>query len=209
VTTIAVMVDLGWPWWVTTAIAIGVVAAAAVVFVLRREPAVRAVAAVLAIQGVAIAVIAPFVMEENGGATASTMTAGRATMMGGTPLSHAEFVRRADINCAALNRFIGSLGKWPETNSLPATARFLDRLSPSMRDALRNQAALRAPPAEQATASAWMHSMSALGHAMETVRYSAKARDLEGVRAGYRAWDSTAARSTVLSKRLGLKVCFS
>jgi quercetin dioxygenase-like cupin family protein len=64
--SVAVMVDLGWPWWVTSLIAVGVTVAAGVAFLGARNPAVRAVAALLALQGVAIAIAAPFVMDEDG-----------------------------------------------------------------------------------------------------------------------------------------------
>ena len=61
---LGVMVDLGWPWWVTTLIAAGVVVAASIAFALSRNPVVRGIAALLFVQGVAIAIVAPFVMDE-------------------------------------------------------------------------------------------------------------------------------------------------
>jgi quercetin dioxygenase-like cupin family protein len=61
----AVMVDLGWPWWVTSLIAAGVVAAALIAFAVSRRSAVRGIAALLVVQGVAIAIVAPFVMDED------------------------------------------------------------------------------------------------------------------------------------------------
>ncbi len=201
------MVDLGWPWWVTTAIALCVVAAGAVVFAIRREPAVRAVAAVLVIEAVAIAVIAPFVMENDDHGSRATVMSPSAN--GVTPLSPAEFVRRADANCTALGKRSAPLGEWPPPSNLEATATYLDRFLPLFDRALRNQSTLRPPSAEQPSAAAWMHAMTAMGHALETVRYSAKAHDPATVRAGYRASDAATAKSTTLSKRLGLKVCFS
>lgn len=202
---LGISVDLGWPWWVTTIIAVCVTAAACVVFVLAARPVVRAVAAVLAIQGIAIAVIAPFVMDANGGLSPSAMRAATPS----ATLTHAEFVRRADANCAAVDRFANSLGEWPEAKDLPATAALLDKFVPFMADKVYAQGTLRPPGAEQATATAWMHSMTASKNALETVRYSAKAGDRAGVLAGYGAADAADAKSTVLSKQLGLKVCFS
>jgi quercetin dioxygenase-like cupin family protein len=61
---LGVMVDLGWPWWVTTLLAAGVVVAASIAFVLSRNPVVRGIAALLFVQGVVIAIVAPFVMDE-------------------------------------------------------------------------------------------------------------------------------------------------
>jgi quercetin dioxygenase-like cupin family protein len=62
---LGVMVDLGWPWWVTSLIAAGVVATGLIAFAVSRRPAVRGIAALLIVQGVAIAIVAPFVMDEN------------------------------------------------------------------------------------------------------------------------------------------------
>jgi mannose-6-phosphate isomerase-like protein (cupin superfamily) len=75
---LGVMVDLGWPWWVTTLIAAGVVVAASIAFALSRNPAVRGIAALLFVQGVVIAIVAPFVMDEGDHDEAAMMqTSGR------------------------------------------------------------------------------------------------------------------------------------
>ena len=198
------MVDLGWPWWVTTTIA-ACVAAAALVFVLRHAPVLRAVSAVLGVQAVAIAVIAPFVMDDG----ASGASAMRQSSDAGAMLSRAEFARRADGNCAAVNTRVARLGAWPAPADLRATAAFLDDVIPIVESGVRDQGTLRAPPGEKRTAAAWMHSMAAVGKGLDTARESAKAGDHAGVRAGYRASDAASARSAALSKQLGLKICFS
>jgi hypothetical protein len=60
---LALTVDIGWPWWTVVAIASGLaVACLAALFVFRGSTA-RAVAGLLAIEGIAIAIVAPFVME--------------------------------------------------------------------------------------------------------------------------------------------------
>lgn len=204
---VAVMVDLGWPWWVSTLIAGGVAVVGGAVAVLVRRVDVRAVAAVLAVEGVAFAVIAPFVMQENASGR-SAMHASPSAMQA-TSLTRAEFARRADANCEAVNRFNSTFKTWPKATELAATARVLDRWIPFVNKILGDQARLRPPANEQSIATAWMHSMTAIGHANETVRDSAKAGDIRGVRAGYKASDAAVARSTTLSKQLGLKVCFS
>ena len=61
---VALTVDIGWPWWVVTAIAAGVVVACLAVLVRSRTAAARAVAALLAIEGAAIAIVAPFAMPD-------------------------------------------------------------------------------------------------------------------------------------------------
>lgn len=53
-----------WPWWVTTLIALSVAAVALLALWRSRRPAVRSVAALLAVQGVVLAVVAPLVMED-------------------------------------------------------------------------------------------------------------------------------------------------
>jgi mannose-6-phosphate isomerase-like protein (cupin superfamily) len=73
-----VMVDLG-PWWVTSLIAVGVTVATGAAVFTARNPAVRAIAAVLALQGVAIAIAAPFVMDENDDEAGMMQTSGEAT----------------------------------------------------------------------------------------------------------------------------------
>jgi quercetin dioxygenase-like cupin family protein len=70
-----VMVDLGWPWWVTSLIAAGVVAAGLIAFGVSRSPAVRGIAALLIVQGVAIAIVAPFIMDEDDADEAGMMQA--------------------------------------------------------------------------------------------------------------------------------------
>src|SRR5437899_3223104 len=120
---LGVMVDLGWAWWVTTAIAAGVAVATGAVALLARRSDVRAVAAVLAVEGVAIAVVAPFVMQEN--------TSGRSAMhaspsaMPAASLTRAEFAQRADANCTAFGKAYAAAGN-PETPA--AIGRQLDRI---------------------------------------------------------------------------------
>lgn len=61
---VALTVDVGWPWWAITAIACGVVVACLAGLVVSQSPAARAVAGLLAIEGVVIAIVAPFVMPD-------------------------------------------------------------------------------------------------------------------------------------------------
>jgi hypothetical protein len=61
---VALTVDIGWPWWAVTTIASGLVLACLAALVLFRAPTARAVAGLLAIEGVAVAIIAPFVMPD-------------------------------------------------------------------------------------------------------------------------------------------------
>lgn len=203
---LAVMVDLGWPWWVTSLIALSVTAVCAGVFATSRAVAIRAVVATLAVQGVVLAIVAPFVMKDD----SPSSPAMHATKPGmASSLTRVEFARRADANCEAMNRFNSTFTTWPKATELVATARVLDRWIPVFNKTLGDQARLRPPAGERSIATAWMNSMAAIGHANETARDSAKAGDAGGVRAGYKASDAAAARSTTLSKQLGLKVCFS
>ncbi len=80
---VALTVDVGWPWWVITAIACGVVAAGVSALVVSRNPVARAVAGLLAIEAAVIAVVAPFVMPDMG-PNRSAMTAGGGAMGGGS-----------------------------------------------------------------------------------------------------------------------------
>jgi hypothetical protein len=61
---VALTVDIGWPWWVVTALAAGVVVACLGVLIWSRAAAVRAVAGLVAVEGVAVAILAPFVMSD-------------------------------------------------------------------------------------------------------------------------------------------------
>ena len=61
---IGLSVDVGWPWWVITAIAVAVTVACLLALFVSRNPAARAVAALLAVEGAVIAVLAPFVMPD-------------------------------------------------------------------------------------------------------------------------------------------------
>ena len=61
---IGLTVDAGWPWWVITAIACGVIVAALAISAALRNAAVRAILGLLALEGAVIAVLAPFVMTD-------------------------------------------------------------------------------------------------------------------------------------------------
>ena len=61
---IGLSVDVGWPWWVITTIACGIVVVGLALLVLSRSSAVRAVAGLLALEGAVIAIVAPFVMSD-------------------------------------------------------------------------------------------------------------------------------------------------
>lgn len=71
-------VDVGWPWWVITAIAFGVVVVSVAAAAGSRNVAVRAVGGLLAVQGAVIAVLAPFVMSDVN--PSSAMAAGGSAM---------------------------------------------------------------------------------------------------------------------------------
>ena len=76
--TVALTVDIGWPWWAVTAIASGVVLACVGALVVFPAPAARAVVGLLTLEGVAIAIAAPFVMPEMGSTESTTATGGEA-----------------------------------------------------------------------------------------------------------------------------------
>lgn len=71
--TLGITVDLGWPWWVTSVIAVAVAVAAGVAFFLTRHPLARGVLATLAVQGVVLAAVAPAVMDNGDGGSMSAM----------------------------------------------------------------------------------------------------------------------------------------
>lgn len=82
--TLAVMVDLGWPWWVSTIAALAVAAAAAVTFRRSTSSFVRGVAALVVLQGVVMAAAAPFLMPgSSGGSGAMAGAPPRTSAMGG------------------------------------------------------------------------------------------------------------------------------
>jgi hypothetical protein len=59
---IAFTVDLGWPWWVTTLSAVGVMTVCAAGYFVAPRGFARGVLATLAAEGLVLAVLAPFVM---------------------------------------------------------------------------------------------------------------------------------------------------
>ncbi len=89
---LAVMVDLGWPWWVTTIVAGALVLAAVLVLLRGRRAELRGAMVPLIVFGIVAAVIAPFVMsdpDEEAGAMGSmpSMSAAEQESMGTeTPL---------------------------------------------------------------------------------------------------------------------------
>jgi len=81
----AVMVDVGWPWWVSTLIASAVAIVAAAVVLAARRGLVRGIAGVLAVEGVAMAIAAPFLMPSGESASAMTAASSAGSRMGGSP----------------------------------------------------------------------------------------------------------------------------
>jgi hypothetical protein len=195
--SLAVSVDLGWPWWVTTIIAATVGIAAGAAFFMTRQPLARGVLATLAIQGVVLAAIAPAVMNDGGGSMSA--------MQPSAQLTKAEYARRADANCASLNKFAATLGN-PAT--LPATANMLDRLMPALWNAWMQQGLLRPPPEERQVAGQWMSTMRSYASSLEGVRYAARRGDQEGVSAANTLVNRHGQEAGRLSSQLGMKVCF-
>jgi hypothetical protein len=194
----AVMVDLGWPWWVTTLIAAGVALVAALAFARTRRTTIRAVAAILLLEAIPIAVIAPFVMEDSDDANnGPAMSAGS--------LSRVEFAQRADANCAELNTFIATLGN-PKTPA--GIERQMDRLLPELWQGIVAHGELEAPPDQQATARQWMRSMTAFGREYEALRAAASRRDTSAMQRANATASLHADESGRLARELGMRVCF-
>lgn len=207
---LAVMVDLGWPWWVTTLIAVGVALLAALAFVRTHRTTIRALAALVLIEAVAIAVIAPFVMKDTDDMNGRTAMSDSRFRMGRAPmplddLSSTDFTQRADANCSELKSFIATLGN-PKTPA--GIERQMDRLLPEFWQKLLAQGALEPPPDQQATARQWMNAMGAFGRDYETLRAAASRRDTKAMERANASAGAHAAESARLSKELGLRVCF-
>ena len=194
---LGVTIDLGWPWWVTTIIAVAVAAAAVVAFFVTRHPVARGVLATLAVQGAVLAALAPAVMDNGDGSMSA--------MQPSAPLTKAEFARQADANCAAVYEFAATLGK-PTT--LPATANMLDRLLPAFWNAWLEQGLLRPPPEERQVARQWMGAMRSYASSLEGVRYGARWGDQQRVTAANAFVNRHAQEAGGLSSQLGMKVCF-
>jgi uncharacterized membrane protein YraQ (UPF0718 family) len=197
-TVLAIMVDLGWPWWVTTLIAAVVALLAAWAFVRTRRATIRAVAALVLLEAIAIGIIAPFVMKSN------KSTSGTPAMSSGSS-GGADFAQKADANCSALNAYIATLGK-PKT---PAEIeRQMDQLLPAFWRKIVAQGELSVPRDKQTTARQWMHSMAAFGRDYESLRAAASHGDAKGMQRANASANADATRSGRLSKDLGLHVCF-
>jgi len=76
---VGLTVDVGWPWWVITLIAGGVVVVSLAGVAVARTPAVRAVGVVLLVEGAVIAGVAPLAM--------SDMNSSAATAAGSSSMS--------------------------------------------------------------------------------------------------------------------------
>ena len=192
------MVDLGWPWWVTTLIAAGVGLLAAMALVRSRRTTIRAGATLVLVEAIAIAVIAPFVMEDVDEAS------GGAAMSSGS-LNSTDFAQRADANCRELYSFIATLGN-PKT---PAGIEDqLDRLLPEFWRRILAQGQLEPPPDQQTTAGQWMNAMGAFGRDYEALRAAASRRDANAMERANASAGAHAKESARLSKELGMRVCF-
>jgi hypothetical protein len=190
----AVMVDLGFPWWVTTLIAAGVALLATLAFVRTRRTTIRAVAALVLIEAIGIGVVAPFVMEDSESASPASMSSN------GT-----DFGQKADQNCSELNAFIATLGS-PKTPA--GIERQMDKLLPEFWQKIVAQGELAPPPNQQATARRWMHAMAAFGRDYELLRAAASRRNAKGMSRANESANVHATEAGSLSKQLGLHVCF-
>lgn len=192
------MVDLGWPWWVTTLIAAGVALLAGWAFARTRRTTIRAVAALVLLEAIAIAIIAPFVMED------AADTNGSPAMSSGS-LSSTDFAQRADAICSEVDRFAATLGN-PKTPA--GIERQMDRLLPELWRKILAQGELEPPPDQQATAGRWMNAMGAVGRDYEALRAAASRRDTNAMERANASAGAHAEESARLSKELGLRVCF-
>ena len=194
------MVDLGWPWWVTSLIAVGVIVAAVAAFALSKRPAVRGIAAVLAVQGAAIAIVAPFVMDSE---NETGQTTGAPAAMSGNEAGG--FASRADANCSELGQFAASLGN-PKTPA--GVARNMDRIVPEFWRRYAAQARLTPLADDKAVAGEWMNAMARVGSDFEAIRNAAKRRDTPAMQAANARLSADSRRAARLSSQLGMAVCF-
>ncbi len=188
---VGVMIDLGWTWWVSTLIAAGVAVAAGTTVLLTKRTDVRAAAALLAVEAVALGVASPFVMKNGSHVSA---------------MSSSEFVSRADANCAAVNQAFAAAGNPSTPGQIGAK---LDRIMPAVWRGVAEQGTLVPPSGLRATGEQWMSAMSAVGTDLESLGRAANKHDSAGVNAASARLSGSTAQSTRLSRALGLKVCFS
>ena len=74
----AVMIDLGWPWWVSLLIALSVAALCAAALTRTRYGIARGVLGLIVVQGVTLGILSPFVMSSSAGTTTAMDPAGQA-----------------------------------------------------------------------------------------------------------------------------------
>jgi hypothetical protein len=193
----AVMVDLGWPWWVVTLIAAGVALLAAFAFLRTRRATIRAVAALFLLEAIAIAVIAPFVMDSNETSVGPAMSSGS--------LSDTDYAQRADANCQKFSQFAATLGN-PKTPA--GIERQMDRMLPTFWRSYVDQQDLPPPADQQETAKRWMHAMAAFGGDYEALRAAAARADKQAMARANASAGTHATDASRLSKELGMRVCF-
>jgi hypothetical protein len=190
------MVDLGWPWWVTTLIAASVAILAGWIFIRTGQTALRALVGLVLLEAVAIAVVAPFVMDSDDSTGPAMSSRG---------LSSAEFAEKADANCRAFGKFAATLGN-PKTHA--GIERLVDRMMPEFWQSYVAQQDLEPPTEESAKAQEWMHAMAAFGRDQELIRAAAARRDAKGLQTANAKASGHAAQSARLSKELGMTDCF-
>jgi hypothetical protein len=188
-----VTIDLGWPWWASTALAGGIAACCVLGLFFVRQAGVQGALATLAVLGAAFAIAAPFVMDDE------SMSAA------GPALTRDEYAQRADANCRRFGQFAATLGN-PKT--LPGVARQLDRLMPGFWRSYGQQGILVPPSDESGSAMAWMHAMALVGRDFEAVHTAAKRNDAASVKAANARVNAHAGKAAEVSTKLGMKVCF-
>jgi len=157
-----------------------------------RRVDMRAAAALLAVEAVALAVASPFVMKENSASTRA--------------MSPTAFASRADANCAALNRFATTLGN---PTAPPAIAKKLDKLLPAYWEKVAAQGTLAPPAGKAPVVGTWMHAMAAYGGDLQQIDSAAQRGDAKAMTNANAKLNADGDASARASRRLGLKVCFS
>lgn len=185
------MVDVGLPWWVVTAIAVGVVLISAAVALRASARFVRGVATTLAVQGVAIAILAPLLMSDRGSLEGA--------------LTREEYAARADAQCEEFGERSENLGLAEE---LPQLAVEMEQLVPMFWESYGYMGTLVPPDEEMGTAMAWMNRMAMAGEEFEAMRDGARAGDDTAVGAANERFEVVAAETTELSKELGMTACW-
>jgi hypothetical protein len=122
----------------------------------------------------------------------------------GKRLTKEEYAAKADAICGKYNQQIASFGS---PKNLSDLAKVADKTLPVLDHAIKDISKLEPPASEKALSDQWLAQVRNLKDDLREIRDTAKAGNMQGVRAVVPKATEHNAKSNALASQLGMSVC--